>query len=121
MVKVGQTHRRLDAGEASRGGEPRVLPTGLGLARGAQLRDADARPHPTVWWRGRGVAGVVPVTSSAASEARVQVGMGLRCANERGEVPRRLYAMRGARWAHARDQMVTGASSATSAGGGACG
>ena len=48
MVKVGQTHRRLDAGEASRGGEPRVLPTGLGLARGAQLRDADARPHPTV-------------------------------------------------------------------------
>ena len=48
MVKVVQTHRRLDAGEASRGGEPRVLPTGLGLARGAQLRDADARPHPTV-------------------------------------------------------------------------
>ena len=48
MVKVGQTHRRLDTGEASRGGEPRVLPTGLGLARGAQLRDADARPHPTV-------------------------------------------------------------------------
>ena len=26
----------------------RVLPTGLSLARGAQLRDADARPHPTV-------------------------------------------------------------------------
>ena len=73
------------------------------------------------WWRGRGVAGVVPATSSAAAEARVQVGMGLRCANERGEVPRRLYAMRGARWAHARDQMVTGASPATSAGGGAVG
>ena len=67
------------------------------------------------WWRGRGVAGVVPATSSAAAEARVQVGMGLRCANERGEVPRRLYAMRGARWAHARDQMVTGASPATGA------
>ena len=48
MAKVGRTHRRLDAGEASRGGEPRVLPTGLGLACGAQLRDADARPHPTV-------------------------------------------------------------------------
>ena len=48
VVNVGQTHRRLDAGEASRGGEPRVLPTRLGLARGAQLRDADARPHPTV-------------------------------------------------------------------------
>ena len=61
-----------------------------------------------------------PATSSAAAEARVQVGMGLRCANERGEVPRRLYAMRGARWAHARDQMVTGASPAMSAGGGAC-
>ena len=114
VVKVGQTHRRLDAGEASRGGEPRVLPTGLGLAREAQLRDADARPHPTV---------VVarPGTSSAAAEARVQVGMGLWCVNERGEVSRRLYAMRGARWAHARDQMVTGASPATSAGGGACG
>ena len=70
------------------------------------------------WWRGREVAGVVPATSSAAAEARVQVGMGLRCANKRGEVPRRLYAMRGARWAHARDQMVTGASPATSAGGG---
>ena len=67
------------------------------------------------WWRGRRVAGVVPATCSAAAEARVQVGMGLRCANERGEVPRRLYAMRGARWAHARDQMVTGASLATSA------
>ena len=112
MVKVGQTHRRLDAGEASRGGEPRVLPTGLGLARGAQLRDADARPHPTV---------VVarPGTSSAVAEARVQVGMGLWCANERGEVPRRLYAMRGARWAHARDQMVTGATPTLSSGGGA--
>jgi len=48
VVSVGQTHRRLDAGAASCGGEPRVLPTGLGLARGAQLRDADARPHPTV-------------------------------------------------------------------------
>ena len=60
-------------------------------------------------------------TSSAAAEARVQVGMGLRCANERGEVPRRLYVMRGARWAHARDQMVTGASPATSAGSGTCG
>ena len=71
------------------------------------------------WWRDRGVAGVVPATSSAAAGAWVQVGMGLRCANERGEVPRRLYAMRGAHWAHARDQMVTGASPATSAGGGA--
>ena len=73
------------------------------------------------WWRGREVAGVVPATSSSAAEAQVQVGMGLRCANKRGKVLRRLCAMRGARWAHARDQMVTGASPATSAGGGACG
>ena len=59
MVNVGQTHRWFDAGEASRGGEPRVLPTGLGLARGAQLRDADARPHPTVVvaWPGSGQSG----------------------------------------------------------------
>ena len=73
------------------------------------------------WWCGRGVAGVAPATSSAADEARVQVGMGLRCANERGEVLRGLYAMRGARWAHAQDQMVTGASPTTSAGGGVSG
>ena len=71
------------------------------------------------WWRGRGVAGVVPATSSAAAEARVQVGMGLRCANKRGKVLRRLCAMRGARWAHARDQMVTGATPTLSSGGGA--
>ena len=71
------------------------------------------------WWRGRGVAGVVPATRSAAAEARVQVGMGLRCANERSEVSRRFYAMRGARWAHARDQMANGATPALSSGGGA--
>ena len=115
MVKVGQTHRRLDAGEASRGGEPRVLPTGLGLARGAQLRDADARPHPTVVVArpGSGRSGAGDELGGGRSSGAS--GMGLRCANERGEVPRRLYAMRGARWAHARDQMVTGASPATSA------
>ena len=74
-------------------------------------------------WRLRalGWPGAAPATRFAAAGARVQAGMGLRCANERGEVLRRLYAMRGARWAHARDQMVTGASSAMSAGGGACG
>lgn len=55
------------------------------------------------------------------AEARVQVGMGLWCANQRGEVLRRLYAMRGARWSYAQDQMVTGASPAMSTGGGAFG
>ena len=48
MVKWGQTRRRLAAGEARRGGVVRVLPTERRLAHGAQLRDADARPHPTV-------------------------------------------------------------------------
>ena len=53
---VGLTHagqrvsgrRRLAAGESRRGGALRVLPIGSHLACGVQLRDADARPHPTV-------------------------------------------------------------------------
>ena len=53
---VGSTHagqrvsgrRRLAAGESRRGGALRDSPTGRRLAREAQLRDADARPHPTV-------------------------------------------------------------------------
>ena len=112
-VKQGQTRRRLATGEARHGGAAWNSPTRRRLARGAQLRDADARPHPTVV--------VAPTTSLVAAGARVLVGVGLWCANECGEVLRGLYAMRAARWAYARDQMVTGASPATSAGGGACG
>ena len=67
------------------------------------------------------MAGVVPAMSLAAAEAWVQVGMRLWCANERGEVLRGLYAMRGARLAHARDQVVTGALPTMSAGDGTCG
>ena len=40
--------RRLAAGESRRGGALRDLPTEHRLAREAQLRDADARSHPTV-------------------------------------------------------------------------
>ena len=53
---VGSTHagqrvngrRRLAAGESRGVGALRDSPTERRLARGAQLRDADARPHPSM-------------------------------------------------------------------------
>ena len=73
------------------------------------------------WWLGRGVAGVAPATSSAAAEARSSLGLLLQWPRRGGASTYGSYVMRGARWAHAQDQMVTGASPTTSAGGGASG
>ena len=91
------------------------------MARGAQLRDEGGVAHPTVAVAGAGVAGSSAGDEVCSGHSSGASGDGLRCAKERDEVLRRLYAMRGARWSHARDHMVTGASSATSAGGGGCG
>ena len=59
VVKVGQLHQRLDAGEASRGGEPRVCVSGDQMAGGGHLCDVDACLHRVVVVVGPGVAGVV--------------------------------------------------------------
>ena len=45
MVKVGQTHRRRDAGEARDGGELRKSATGDQFDHGLVLRVAGARAH----------------------------------------------------------------------------
>ena len=73
------------------------------------------------WWRGRGVAGVAPTTSSAAAEARSSSGSLLQRPRRGGASTYGSYAMRGVQWAQARDHIVTGASPETSAGGGAFG
>ena len=57
MVNVGQTHRRLDAGEARRGGACRKPTTGALLARREQLRGEGGVAHPTVAVAEAGVAG----------------------------------------------------------------
>ena len=57
MVNVGQTHRRLDAGEARRGGARRKPTTGALLARREQLRGEGGVAHPTVAVAEAGVAG----------------------------------------------------------------
>lgn len=73
------------------------------------------------WWRGRGVAGVASVTSSAAAEARSSSGSLLQWPRRGGASTYGSYAMRGVQWAQAWDHMVTGASPETSAGGDAFG
>ena len=89
------------------------------LARWEQLREEGGVAHPTVAVAEAGVAGSSAGDEVCGGRSSGASGDGLRCAKERDEVLRRLYAMRGARWAHARDQMVTGVSPAMSAGGGA--
>ena len=59
MVKVGQLHRRLDASEASSGGEPRVFVSGDQTAGGGHLCDAGGLVRRVVQALGAGVAGVV--------------------------------------------------------------
>ena len=63
-----------------------------------------------------GFAGMEP---EAAAGARVGAGLALRLANEGAEALEGLYGSRQAQRVHARDQMVTGASPATSPCGGA--
>ena len=57
MVNVGQTHRRLDAGEARRGGARRKPATGALLACREQLRGEGVVAHPTGVVAEAGVAG----------------------------------------------------------------
>ena len=47
VVKVRQTHRHHDAGEARDGGAVRKHSTGDETSGGLALREAGARPHPT--------------------------------------------------------------------------
>ena len=74
----GQTDRRLDAGEASRGGEPRVCVSGDQTAGGGHLRDADARPHRVVVAAGPGVAGVVAGDDLGGRRSSDEVGSDAR-------------------------------------------
>ena len=55
MVKVGQTRRRHDAGEARDGGDPRVSCSGVQTPRGEALWVPSARAHPEEATEGRGV------------------------------------------------------------------
>ena len=97
---------RSDGKKGRTAEELTAVPQGWSVGSGMSCRRRIERRRASVAGDG---------TSMVAAEAQVQVGMGLRCANKRGKVLRRLCAMRGARWAHARDQMVTGASPATGA------
>ena len=119
MVEVKVGCRRLAAGEPDAAAEVVLAVSATEWV--AETTGVELRMSRSSWWSplASGWPKLAPAMSLAAAEARVQVGIGLRCANERGEVPRRLYAMRGARWAHARDQMVTGATPTLSSGGGA--
>ena len=58
MVKVGQTHRRRDAGEARDGGATRDRATGHGRGRAWARWKALAPARRTVAVAGPGVAGV---------------------------------------------------------------
>ena len=83
MVKVGQTHRRLDAGEASRGGEPRVLPTGLGFARGLRLQRAGRLAHLVVVAAAAAVVGIDGGDQIGGGRSSGAVGFGA-AAHKRG-------------------------------------
>lgn len=72
------------------------------------------------WWWSPGLEWPVasPVTTIAAAGARASSGSGLRRAKGRTEAPARLYVLLRSVWTHWRDQMVVGATPATSSGGG---
>ena len=64
---------------------------------------------------------MTPATTLAVAGARVSSGSLLQWPRQGGASIYGSYALRGVRWTQSRDQMVTGASPATSAGGGASG
>ena len=63
LGQPGLIHRRLDAGEARRGGEVRDSSSGDQMAGGGHLRDAHARPHLVVTVFGPGCWGTLPKTN----------------------------------------------------------
>ena len=95
MVNVGQTHRRLDAGEASRGGEPRVCVSGDQTAGRVHARGAGARPHPGRLAAAAGTAG--------ARRKRARGGAGVRLFLATGLL-RPWYRVRGTYSSYARQR-----------------
>ena len=78
MVNVGQTHRRLDAGEARRGGARQKPTTGALLARREQLRGEGGVAHPTVAVAKAGVAGAAGGELFCGGRSSGEVGVGVR-------------------------------------------
>ena len=78
MVNVGQTHRRLDAGEARHGGARRKPTTGALLARREQLRGEGGVAHPTVAVAEAGVAGAAGGELLCGCRSSGNLGVGVR-------------------------------------------
>ena len=78
----GQPHRRLDAGEANRGGEPRVCISGDQTAGGGHLRDAGGLARRVVQALGAGVAGVVAGVDLGGRRSSGELGVDATVAGE---------------------------------------
>ena len=96
MVKQGQTHWRLDAGDDRRGGGLRKTPTGDHLRGGEALRDEETRPRLVVVVFGLGVV---------RKDAGDDVG-GCRSSCELGVVARR-HGRRSWWWLRATEVAVS--------------
>ena len=117
----GQPHRRLDAGEASRGGEPRVCVSGDQTAGRVHARGAGARPHPGRLAAAAGTAGARRKRARGGAGVRLFLATGLLRPWYRVRGTYSSYARQRACWTRRPDQMVAGVVSAVSAGGDAVG
>ena len=121
MVKVGQTCRRLDAGEASRGGEPWVCVSGDKTVGRGHLKGAGAHPHPARHVAAAGTAEARRKRARGGAGTRVSAVMQMQWPWRRMCDPYGGYAGQRVCWTRRLDQMVAGVVSAASAGGGAVG
>ena len=121
VVKVGQTHRRLDTGEASRGGEPRVCVSSDQTAGRVHARGAGARPHPGRLAAAAGTAGARRKRARGGAGVRLFLATGLLRPWYRVRGTYSSYARQRACWTRRPDQMVAGVVSAVRAGGDAVG
>jgi len=117
----GSPHRRLDAGEASRGGAPRVCVSGDQTAGRVHARGAGARPHPGRLAAAAGTAGARRKRARGGAGVRLFLATGLLRPWYRVRGTYSSYARQRACWTRRPDQMVAGVVSAVSAGGDAVG
>ena len=82
LGQPGLIHRRLDAGEARRGGEVRDSSSGDRMAGGGHLRDADELAHRVVVAVGPGVAGVVAGVVLGGRRSSGELGVDATVARE---------------------------------------